>query len=609
MLAVILQKKGIAGFEFASGIPGTIGGAIRMNAGAYGKEMKEVVENVTYIDEEGNKHKLENEQMDFSYRHSRFKEKQEIIIEAQLKFQKEDAEKIKERMDEYRKARMEKQPIDMPSAGSTFKRGTNYISAKLIDDAGLKGYEIGGAQVSEKHAGFIVNKGNATAQDILDLIESFEIETFKYNDNENLDNDMQYIYSIEKEVKKANETELQLIYKKLISTIGIIRFKYGFESEIIKNNPNFKELQTTLSNISLNSNNIINQYNEILAEYNNKLSKINNMDFIENKYKDIYGKEGLFLAVESLKSLISNDNYRQLLNNNQIKEIITDCIKLNNGKVNLKTLETKYKEIITEIWKQSLSNKLEDNKEFKVLFSNISGGSLTSQAELLINRPMQSSCSMISSNFIATYGSNTRKIGFIYPNDTEIIMASAYDLGSNVFGVDSKNKEKGTTLTTPSVIERIGKERAKEKGEDLYSSTCYNEILVNAKPCGIVIIGLGEKDINIDYQEAKDLSLKMNLPIYFIDTMQYKDNLSESDKNYIAFHSLLSYLGISTNELMYQISQNNGFPEILELINTYQEQIVDIFLTLKQNNQLNKENMCKNLKDIIDISNTKGKSR
>ena len=171
MLAVILQKKGIAGFEFASGIPGTIGGAIRMNAGAYGKEMKEVVENVTYMDEEGNKHKLENEQMDFSYRYSRFKEKQEIIIEAQLKFQKEDAEKIKERMDEYRKARMEKQPIDMPSAGSTFKRGTNYISAKLIDDAGLKGYEIGGAQVSEKHAGFIVNKGNATAQDILDLID------------------------------------------------------------------------------------------------------------------------------------------------------------------------------------------------------------------------------------------------------------------------------------------------------------------------------------------------------------------------------------------------------------------------------------------------------
>ena len=136
-------------------------------------------------------------------------------------------------------------------------------------------------------------------KDILDLIESFEIETFKYNDNENLDNDMQYIYSIEKEVKNANDSELQLIYKKIISTIGIIRFKYGFESEIIKINPNFKELQTTLSNISLNSNNIINEYNEILTEYNNQLSKIKNIDFVENKYKDIYGKEGLFLAVES----------------------------------------------------------------------------------------------------------------------------------------------------------------------------------------------------------------------------------------------------------------------------------------------------------------------
>lgn len=171
MLAVILQKKGIAGFEFASGIPGTIGGAIRMNAGAYGKEMKEIVENVTFMDEEGNIHKLENEQIDFSYRYSRFKEKQEIIIEAKLKFQKEDGEKIKAKMDEYRKARKEKQPTDMPSAGSTFKRGTNYISAKLIDDAGLKGYKIGGAQVSLKHAGFIVNTGNATAQDILDLID------------------------------------------------------------------------------------------------------------------------------------------------------------------------------------------------------------------------------------------------------------------------------------------------------------------------------------------------------------------------------------------------------------------------------------------------------
>lgn len=171
MLAVILQKKGIAGFEFASGIPGTIGGAIRMNAGAYGKEMKEIVKLVTYIDEEGNIKTEENEFMDFSYRHSRFKEKQEIIIGCTLQLEKENPDKIKEKMDEYKKLRIEKQPIDMPSAGSTFKRGTNFISAQLIDEAGLKGYSIGGAQVSLKHAGFIVNTGNATAEDILKLID------------------------------------------------------------------------------------------------------------------------------------------------------------------------------------------------------------------------------------------------------------------------------------------------------------------------------------------------------------------------------------------------------------------------------------------------------
>lgn len=133
--------------------------------------MKEIVKETTYINEEGKIETLENEQMDFSYRHSRFKEKQDIIISAKLKLEKGKLEEIKEKMDTYKRARIEKQPVDMPSAGSTFKRGTNFISAKLIDEAGLKGYAIGGAQVSLKHAGFIVNTGNATAKDILDLID------------------------------------------------------------------------------------------------------------------------------------------------------------------------------------------------------------------------------------------------------------------------------------------------------------------------------------------------------------------------------------------------------------------------------------------------------
>jgi hypothetical protein len=257
-----------------------------------------------------------------------------------------------------------------------------------------------------------------------------------------------------------------------------------------------------------------------------------------------------------------------------------------------------------------LSNKVDDNKKFRFLFSNISNDiNLRWQAERLINRLGQSSCSMISSNFIATYGDATRKIGFIYPNNSDIIMASAYDLGSNVFGEGSVNKEKGTTIVTPQVLEKIGKERTIKNGEDIYSSSCYNEILINAKPCGIVVLGLGEKDLNIDYQEAQMLSLQMNLPIYYIDTMKYKNNLSDSDKSYISFHSLMSFLGMSREELLQKIEQNNGYTEIYDLINIYKEQLAEVFLTLKKEGNLSKDNMCQIMSNIIDVSKVNGKNR
>lgn len=443
-------------------------------------------------------------------------------------------------------------------------------------------------------------------KDILDLMEKFEAETWKYSDNDNLDNDMQYFYFIEKEIKNADESNLKPIYDKLTSIMGIIRFKYGFESIIINSNSELEDLKKIIDGISLNSGNTINQYNYISTVYSNYTSKNKNMNFIENRYENAQGKEGLYLAVESLKSLITNDEYRQLLNSDQINEIYTDCVKLNTGVVNIRTIESKYKDLIKQIWEKSLSNKIYDDGKFRVLFSNISGGNLKETANLLINRPNQSSCSMISSDFIATYGSETRKIGFIYPNNSEIMMASAYDLGSNVFGTGSVNQEKGTILATPEVIEKIGKLRATQQGQDLYSSNCYNEILVNAKPCGIVVLGLGEKDLNIDYHDAKMLSLEMNLPIYYIDTMQYKDKLSESDKNYIAFHTIMSYFGISTSDLL---QQSDNYSNIYELINTYKEQIAEIFLTLKTNGNLNKDNMCQLIGNIIDISKTNDKTK
>lgn len=166
-----LLKQGITGFEFAAGIPGTIGGAIRMNAGAHGKEMKDIVVTTTYIDEYGNLKTISDKEQEFSYRNSIFNKHKWTIINTVLEFEYGNKEEIQEKMQEYAKYRKEKQPITYPSAGSTFKRGEDFITAKLIDECGLKGYSIGGAKISEIHAGFIINIGNATAEDVLKLVE------------------------------------------------------------------------------------------------------------------------------------------------------------------------------------------------------------------------------------------------------------------------------------------------------------------------------------------------------------------------------------------------------------------------------------------------------
>ena len=171
----VLSKKlidnSLTGFEFASGIPGTIGGAIKMNAGAYGSEMKDIVLSVIYLDYDGNVYTINNSECDFSYRHSRFFNEKGIILEVKLKLELGNKDEIENKVKELMLQRKEKQPLEYPNAGSTFKRGEGYITAKLIDECGLKGSTIGGAQVSEKHAGFIVNKEIATAKDILELIE------------------------------------------------------------------------------------------------------------------------------------------------------------------------------------------------------------------------------------------------------------------------------------------------------------------------------------------------------------------------------------------------------------------------------------------------------
>ena len=180
-------SKGLAGLEFAAGIPGSVGGAVVMNAGAYGGEMCQVVTSVKVYDKaDGQIKTLTNEEMDFGYRHSALKENGCIALSCEIKLNPSDAASIRETMLDLNKRRKEKQPLEYPSAGSTFKRPEGYFAGKLIEDAGLGGYTVGGAQVSEKHKGFVINKGGATAKDVRELIEHV-IKTVKDKDGVTLE--------------------------------------------------------------------------------------------------------------------------------------------------------------------------------------------------------------------------------------------------------------------------------------------------------------------------------------------------------------------------------------------------------------------------------------
>lgn len=170
-VALIACENGLTGLEGMSGIPGTVGGAIRMNAGAYGNEMKDIVVFSKCMNSAGEILELNLAQHEFEHRKSSFENNGLIVLETTLKLKYDDKKNIEQKMKECKTSRCEKQPLEFPNAGSTFKRNKDIPTAKLINDCGLKGYSIGGAEVSEKHSGFIINKGNATASDVLNLTD------------------------------------------------------------------------------------------------------------------------------------------------------------------------------------------------------------------------------------------------------------------------------------------------------------------------------------------------------------------------------------------------------------------------------------------------------
>ena len=170
-IAKVAYENGLTGFEFAAGIPGTIGGGTVMNAGAYGGELKQVITSVKMLDDAGETAELTGEEMEFGYRTSIIKKRPYIVVEVTLQLREGKKEEILARMEDLALRRRDKQPLEYPSAGSTFKRPEGYFAGELIMKAGLRGYRVGGAQVSEKHCGFVINAGEATAEDVLTLMD------------------------------------------------------------------------------------------------------------------------------------------------------------------------------------------------------------------------------------------------------------------------------------------------------------------------------------------------------------------------------------------------------------------------------------------------------
>lgn len=195
-VAKVALDHGLSGFEFAAGIPGTMGGAVVMNAGAYGGEIKDILVEATVLDKEGNLLTLSKEELKYGYRYSVIPENEYIVLEAVIKLIPGERELIKARMDELREKRVSKQPLDMPSAGSTFKRPEGAYAGALIEQNGFRGYGYGGAKVSDKHCGFVVNAGEASAKDVLDLIEQIKEKVEKETG-----------FKLEPEVKMIGEFE------------------------------------------------------------------------------------------------------------------------------------------------------------------------------------------------------------------------------------------------------------------------------------------------------------------------------------------------------------------------------------------------------------------
>lgn len=404
------------------------------------------------------------------------------------------------------------------------------------------------------------------------------------------------------------------MYEQLSERIAAIRialdFKYGYRHELLKMIPELSQLLENTQDIKFDrSTEKLEEINNLITNAINNYAKSSNVaNFLSDPYAFTPEKEGLSLSLESIKSIIDNPSYQECFINddkNKSKDLcdfLVDYIRLSLEETYIKRIYEQYTDGIEKIWKEELENDPRKNpSDFKMLYSGLTDLSMEHVDELL-NRKIQHSCSLITSNVINTYNDNLSRVGLLYPSDSRIITSGASDLGSNVFGSGIKNREKASKIATPIAIEKQNIKNIKDSDSDLFYGKKYNEILVDGTPNAVCIITLGEGKLNRFYSYAENISKELSkrtqkeIPLIEVNLLRCegKQDINQNDIHYIAYHSILNSLGLHPLAL-----KGNEEERIEDLITKYGNKIFEEYLELTSINKYTPEEMKKVVDNII----------
>ena len=422
--------------------------------------------------------------------------------------------------------------------------------------------------------------------------------------------EFQLIDELTKEVYSNQNVNYNETSAKLDAIERILLMKYGPDNTIIRSIPELSDFVKELDSIETNgSEESIKYYSDLYERYIEKLSTVKNFDFLKNEYKGDTSKEGVSITLDSLKSLLTEPEYRKYLSNDMVREVLLDHLRISEDAKSYGSdfimedakFNKKYNEIVSNIWKDTITTSINEDGTFNFLYSNILGAGVEEQGRALLGRKDQQSASYITKDFQGIYHDNFKKVGFIYSGDCDFIAFSARDLNSNVLGTGMVNKEFGTTLATPKVLEEAGIERARNNNESANDNHCYNEVLIKGDPDGMAIIGVGEGDLNIYYDETQRFAKSLNLPVREVDiTEDAALEFTEKNKEYLAYHTILSSMDMDGSKLTRILNTDEDFlsREVYSRIRKYKDDIYQLYKSLKENGTYSKEKMLEGYAEI-----------